>query len=132
MINHYALDQDHYGSLIEDLREHRQKGDPDVFYALMDFNQSIQLPADTCLRTCRRPAKESWYGAMAYKPLHSDVCLGEAEYNPFAFDVLMLGNMFRFHFTVSRNRSPSSQGLIRSGFRLWFPLCQRWRPYSTE
>ena len=125
MINHYALDQDHYGSLKENLREHRQKGDSDVFYALMDFNQSIQLPTDTCLRTCRRPAEESWYGSVLYKPIYSDVCLGEAEYNPFAFDVLMLGNMFRFHFTVSRNRSQPSQGLIHSEFRLWFPLCQR-------
>ena len=107
VINHYRLDQDHYSvGLEEDLREHRREGD--VLYALMDFNQSIQLPADTCLRTCRRPAEESWYGAMLYKPVCSDVYLGEVEYNPSAFDVLMLDNMFRFHFTVSCSRSPSS------------------------
>lgn len=96
MVNYYRYD--HNLKLhTEDLCAHRKTGL--VRYALMDYNQSIILPADTCVRTCRRPAKEALYGSAAYKPW--DIALGEPTYNPFAYDVGMLGNLFRTYFAVS-------------------------------
>ena len=65
----------------------------------MDYDQSIQLPPEVSLRDCRRPSDEACSGWDLYKP--DDVCNGQAEYNPFAFDVGMLGNLFRVHLSVS-------------------------------
>ncbi len=96
VINRYRVDHDR-DLLKEDLRQHRV-GD-EVFYALMDYDQSIQLPQECSLRNCRRPASESTFGAEIYRP--EDCASGEPTYNPFAFDVAMLGNVFRFHFSVS-------------------------------
>ena len=95
MVNCYRLDQDRV-RLQEDLRNHRRRSD--VFYSLMDYDQSIQLPQDVSLKHCRRPANEAWAGADWYNP--SDIYLGEPHYNPFAFDVGMLGNLFRVNFSV--------------------------------
>ncbi len=64
----------------------------------MDYDQSIKHPAHVCLKHFRRPAREAWAGAEQYRP--DDVCLGEPDYNPFAFDVAMLGNLFRVQFCV--------------------------------
>ena len=95
VINRYRIDQN--GELLkENLRQHRV-GD-DVFYAFMDYDQSIRLPQECSVRHCQRPAHESAFGAMIYKPRDTDQ--GEPTYNPFAFDVAMLGNVFRFHFWV--------------------------------
>nr|VWO98560.1 Oligoribonuclease (EC [Ganoderma boninense] len=77
----------------EDLHELRRR--PDIRYALMDYDQSIQLPLDVSVKHCRRPSDEAWMGWDLYKPL--DVWLGETLYNPFAFDVGTLGNLFRAH-----------------------------------
>ena len=95
VVNCYRLDSD-VQQLQEDLREHRTRDD--VAYALMDYDQSIQLPAGVSVKDCRRPSHEAEMGADIYKPL--DVWLGEPEYNPFAFDVGMLGNLFRSHLSV--------------------------------
>ena len=65
----------------------------------MDYDQSIQLPPEVSLRDCRRPSDEAYSGWDLYKP--DDLCNGQAEYNPFAFDVGMLGNLFRVHLSVS-------------------------------
>ncbi|RPD59843.1 hypothetical protein L227DRAFT_502830 [Lentinus tigrinus ALCF2SS1-6] len=81
-------------SLRSNLRHHRAT--EDVFYALMDYDQSIQLPLDVSLKSCRRPADEGCYGSGLYKP--TDLSLGQPTYNPFAFDVGMLGNFFRSNF----------------------------------
>ena len=83
--------------LRKDLFEHR-KGSG-VFYALLDFDQSIQLPADVPVKDCSRPSWEANAGMPLYKP--DDGLMGEPYYNPFAFDVGMLGNLFRVHFMVS-------------------------------
>ncbi|KAI0743609.1 hypothetical protein C8Q80DRAFT_1220561 [Daedaleopsis nitida] len=91
--NCYRLDRDR-GRLAQDLCQHRASNV--VFYALMDYDQSIQLPNDASLKHCRRSSEEAWAGAEMYKP--ADVMLGEPEYNPFAFDVAMLGNLFRVQF----------------------------------
>ena len=82
-----------------------------MFYALMDFNQSIQLPVDTSLKVCRRSYEEADYGAMHYKP--DDAWWGNPTYNPFAYDVGTLGNMFRFHFSVSTRVLISIRGDVR-------------------
>lgn len=94
-MNCYRLDQSRE-DLREDLCRHREGGE--VFYALMDFDQSIQHPEGVPLKHFRRPAAEAMHGSILYRPY--DVCLGEPDYNPFAFDVAMLGNLFRVHFAV--------------------------------
>ena len=96
VINYYRLDRKYRNGLQGDLHVHRRS--EDVLYALMDFNQSIQLPPDVGLKTCKRPYEESLYGSPVYKP--DDVGWGAAVYYPFAWDVALLGNMFRYHFSV--------------------------------
>ncbi|KAM5531272.1 hypothetical protein V8D89_015073 [Ganoderma adspersum] len=96
VVNCYRLDRDRR-RLSEDLVDHRKRGD--TLYALMDYDQSIHLPEVTSVKHCHRPAHEAWVGSDVYKP--DDVCLGEPTYNPFAFDVGMLGNMFRVYFSVA-------------------------------
>ncbi|KAI0355669.1 hypothetical protein OH77DRAFT_1454160 [Trametes cingulata] len=78
----------------EALRKHRRSHE--VWYALMDYDQSLLLPQDASVTTCRRPASETAAGAWLYKP--GDVNLGEPYYNPFAHDVGMIGMMFRYYF----------------------------------
>ncbi|KAI0355664.1 hypothetical protein OH77DRAFT_1424609 [Trametes cingulata] len=74
--------------------EHRRT--KEASYCLYDFNLSIQLPPDTSLRDCRRPAQEAMTTESSIQP--QDIILGEHVYNPFAFDVGCLGNLFRVHF----------------------------------
>ena len=95
MINCYRRDQD-YRQLQEDLRDRWTRDD--VIWALMDYDQSKKYPEGVSLRCYRRPECESWAGADVYRP--NDVFLGEPAYNPFAFDVAMLGNLFRVQFSV--------------------------------
>ncbi|KAI0645513.1 hypothetical protein C8Q79DRAFT_1119239 [Trametes meyenii] len=73
-------------------------------YCLFDFNLSIQLPPDTCLRSCRRPAIESVTALTSYTP--DDIALGQPFYNPFAFDVGCLGNMFRYFYWGAASAAP--------------------------
>lgn len=104
MVNYYRYDRN-FIAHNEDLHTHRRNND--AYYALMDFDQSIILPSDTCLKNCRRPSSESRNGSCAYKPWDTD--LGEPYYNPFAYDVGMLGNVFRWHLAVSTRRLLSLQ-----------------------
>ncbi|EJF65250.1 hypothetical protein DICSQDRAFT_152498 [Dichomitus squalens LYAD-421 SS1] len=94
VVNCYRLDRD-MERLSEDLVDHRRRAD--VLYALMDYDQSIYLPHVTSVKHCSRPAKEAWVGYGMYKP--DDIYTGEPTYNPFAFDVGMLGNLFRTNFS---------------------------------
>ena len=95
VINRYRMDQN--GELLKkNLRQHRV-GD-DVFYALMDYDQSIRLPQECSVRHCQRPAHESAFGAMIYKPRDTDQ--GEPTYNPFAFDVACMGGLLCEVLTV--------------------------------
>ncbi|KAH9856663.1 hypothetical protein C2E23DRAFT_940006 [Lenzites betulinus] len=71
-------------------REHRRSAN--VAYALFDFDLSLILPLDTSLTACRRPPLESLSGSYLYRPF--DLSLGERHYNPFAFDVACLGNLY--------------------------------------
>lgn len=80
------------------LREHIQS--PAVEYALFDFDLSLQMPLDISLKKCRRPAHEAFKGKRSYIP--EDVFHGEPHYNPFAFDVACLGNLYLCYFKASR------------------------------
>ncbi len=95
VVNCYRLDRD-IQQFRDTLREYRNG--INVVYAFMDYDQSIQLPLDVSVKNCRRSSDEACMGSELYKP--DDVCLGEPEYNPFAFDVAMLGNLFRVHLSV--------------------------------
>ncbi|KAI0821648.1 hypothetical protein BC628DRAFT_1422467 [Trametes gibbosa] len=88
----YDNDWDHR---LQRILEHCQT--PDALYALFDFDLSIQLPAETSLKHCRRPADEALIGKSFYHP--GDITMGESYYNPFAYDVACLANIFIFHFS---------------------------------
>lgn len=82
---------------VERRREHIHSSA--VVYALFDFDLSLQLPPDTSLKSCRRPADEAFIGKKLYHA--PDVYEGERHYNPFAFDVACLGRLYLAHFKVS-------------------------------
>nr|VWO98563.1 APH domain-containing protein [Ganoderma boninense] len=107
VVSCYRPDRD-YHKFDDDLRELRRG--PDIRYALMDFDKSIQLPLDVSVKDCRRPSDEAWTGWDLYKPL--DVCLGESLYNPFAFDVGILGNMFRAYLSEAVPTLPALAALF--------------------
>ncbi len=79
------------------LREHVRS--PAVEYALFDFDLSLQIPLDASLKRCRRPSYEAFEGKGAYHP--ADVLQGELYYNPFAFDVACMGNLYLCYFKAS-------------------------------
>ncbi|EIW56464.1 uncharacterized protein TRAVEDRAFT_73041, partial [Trametes versicolor FP-101664 SS1] len=68
-----------------------------ITYALFDFNLSLQLPLETSLKNCRRPASEAMLGVSVYHP--DDVLQCEPFYNPFAYDVGCLGFLFINYLT---------------------------------
>lgn len=59
-------------------------------YALIDFDLSIMLAPDIRRESFRLPRQKSWAGTYC----HSDVLQGELDYNPFAYDVGILGAVF--------------------------------------
>ena len=93
---HYYRDNMYTASWGEELKRLRKENR--ICYALMDFDQSIILPNHTDLRKCLRPSHEADHGEGVYKPWDGD--FGEPHYNPFAFDVGMMGNIFRMHLNV--------------------------------
>lgn len=88
-----GMERDDY---IEMLHEHRRTND--VLYAIMDYDQSLQLPESVSLKDCRRPASEADAGNGFYRP--TDLDLGQPYYNPFAWDVGAMGILFRVFFVV--------------------------------
>lgn len=70
----------------------------DVHYCIYDFDISRIFPPNAPLNACRRPASDSYEGAPPYHPL--DASCGEYYYDPFAFDVGCLGNLYRTFFSV--------------------------------
>ncbi|KAL7281812.1 hypothetical protein ACG7TL_005135 [Trametes sanguinea] len=83
----YSADSNHFS---QSLRERRRADS--VTYALYDFDCALQLPPGTSLKDCRRPPMETTIGKPDYHP--PDTWQGEVDYNPFAFDVACLGNLF--------------------------------------
>ncbi|OJT01669.1 hypothetical protein TRAPUB_7871 [Trametes pubescens] len=95
MVNWYCT-RSETDACAERLREHCRS--PSVAYALFDFDLSIQLPPETPLDSCRRPAEEALQGKQLLQP--GDVYQGERHYNPFAFDVACLGRLYLAWFKV--------------------------------
>jgi hypothetical protein len=86
----------------------------DLAFAVIDFDCSIMVPMNSSLRDCRLPAIRAHSGALI-QPY--DVSQGEIDYNPFAFDVGILGMTFCRQFQVRRPHigfamSHSSQSLL--------------------
>ncbi|KAI1794188.1 hypothetical protein LXA43DRAFT_998166, partial [Ganoderma leucocontextum] len=86
-----------------DLEEWQCKGivndhlqSPDLAFAMFDYDLSIKLPPGVSLKYCRLPSSEGDRGGFHFHP--RDISLGEPEYNPFAFDVGCMGNMFLYYF----------------------------------
>ncbi|KAI0661353.1 hypothetical protein C8Q70DRAFT_1043948 [Cubamyces menziesii] len=93
MINWYCRDGK-LDSCSQRLREHYSSSS--ASYALFDYDLALQLPSTASLKDCRRPALEAFLGKSEYHP--RDIHQGEGHYNPFAFDVACLGNLFLYHF----------------------------------
>ncbi|OSC99020.1 hypothetical protein PYCCODRAFT_1374017 [Trametes coccinea BRFM310] len=95
LVDYYSHDvfADEIGPVLAEYRRTHK-----VYYSLFDFNLSIKLPPSTSLRDCLRPAREAMTTCSPYEP--PDVALGEYAYNPFAFDVACLGNMFMVNFNA--------------------------------
>ncbi|CDO75410.1 hypothetical protein BN946_scf184855.g13 [Trametes cinnabarina] len=83
---------------------HAHRRNSSVSYALHDFDLALQMPPETSLKDCRRPSIEAWIGKCLYHP--TDAWQGEVDYNPFAFDVGCLGNLFIYHFAESITKAP--------------------------
>ncbi|KAI0630185.1 hypothetical protein C8Q77DRAFT_1136808 [Trametes polyzona] len=68
----------------------------DVYFCLFDFDISDALPRDVSVKTYRSDSIQTCYGTVSYHP--PDAWHGEPDYNPFAFDVGCLGNLYRSSF----------------------------------
>ena len=110
MINWYCRDGK-LDSCSQRLREHYSSSS--ASYALFDYDLALQLPSTASLKDCRRPALEAFLGKSEYHP--RDIHQGEGHYNPFAFDVACLGNLFLYHFVVCAFRSSMTLADIRKG-----------------
>lgn len=61
-----------------------------LLYALFDFDFSVQWPPEKDRIACRLPYNKAWGSFNLVK----DVSQGEFDYNPFIFDVGVLGVVF--------------------------------------
>ncbi len=95
MVNAYCPDLQEW-QCKDIVKNHLQS--PDLAFALFDYDLSIQLPPSVSLKQCRLPSTEGDRGPFNFHP--RDISLGEPEYNPFAFDVGCMGNMFLYHFAI--------------------------------
>ncbi|KAM5534035.1 hypothetical protein V8D89_012298 [Ganoderma adspersum] len=93
MVNFYSFGiyRDNFWHALE---EHRHG--PDALHCLMDFDRSLKLPSSTVLGACRLPAEAAMVSGTPYRP--PDLNLAEHDYDPFAYDVGCLGNMFRITY----------------------------------
>ncbi|RPD78062.1 hypothetical protein L226DRAFT_543568 [Lentinus tigrinus ALCF2SS1-7] len=101
LVNCYSLHRP-VSALNTEMREHRRSSE--IAYCLFDFDRALQLPLDTPLKSCRVAASGAMVALSPYHPL--DVSYGESEYNPFAFDVACLGNMFKLYFSHATTEFP--------------------------
>ncbi|KAI0630175.1 hypothetical protein C8Q77DRAFT_1136785 [Trametes polyzona] len=69
----------------------------DVHYCVFDFDISDVLPRDVSVKTYRSDSVWTYYGTASYHP--PDAWHGEHDYNPFAFDVGCLGNLYKSMFS---------------------------------
>ena len=86
------------------LRNHRR--DLHDAYCLFDFDFSCKFPPSTPLTSCRLGRDDLTVSDTPFNPL--DLHLGQYNYNPFAYDVAGLGNLFKYYFGVrTLSHSPS-------------------------
>jgi hypothetical protein len=67
-------------------------------YCLCDFDLSVMLPPSVDPTQYRLPYQRSWEGSEWQT---HDTSQGEFDYNPFAFDVGMLGVIFCMAYQVN-------------------------------
>ena len=131
MVNCYTFGP-YRDRFIHALGKHRRG--PGAFHCLMDFNRSLKFPSGKSLDACRLPGEAALVSATPYQPL--DLNLAEHDYDPFAFDVACLGNMFRITYAVRHHSSNNctSRRLILAVTlnRTSFPSSQCWPPFSTR
>lgn len=83
LVNHFGADSS--------LANNEVRSDGKLIYALFDFDISIMAPSDAKKGEYRLPYHMSWWGSFN-QPM--DTAQGEFDYDPFAFDVGMLGSEF--------------------------------------
>ncbi|KAF5325843.1 hypothetical protein D9611_000487 [Ephemerocybe angulata] len=91
LVNHFTSDTANRGSYQR--RCLRARGE--LLYAIFDYNLSIILPQDMDPKTFRLPYDMTWEGTCFEIP---DVWQGELDYDPFAYDVGILGHMFSVNY----------------------------------
>jgi hypothetical protein len=87
LVNHFGADS----SLANNEVRSELRSDGKLIYALFDFDISIMAPPDAKKGEYRLPYHMSWWGSFN-QPM--DTAQGEFDYDPFAFDVGMLGSEF--------------------------------------
>ena len=95
LVNGFCPELEDYES-VAILKDHLSSSD--LAFCFFDYDLAIQLP-NASLDDTRRPAWEGNRGSLEFHP--PDIYLAQPEYNPFAFDVACLGNMFLHYFTAS-------------------------------
>ena len=93
LVNHFSDDITLSVNLVRE--ELRSEGR--LIYAMFDFNASIMLPPIAKKEDFRLPYYESWVGSYAFP---CDTHQGEFDYNPFVFDVGVLGLVLSRVFQV--------------------------------
>ena len=73
----------------------------DVAYSFIDYNLQFECPREVTLRQCKVPVDVSSVSMF----IPSDLYLAPPFYDPFAYDVACLGNLFRCTFSVCSPRS---------------------------
>ncbi|KIM35890.1 hypothetical protein M413DRAFT_449518 [Hebeloma cylindrosporum] len=104
VVDHFA-DTDSLG-LNEVRRRLRNEGK--LSYAMIDFDWSMMVAPESKGR-CRFPYHMSWWGS-GFSP--HDTRQGEFDYDPFAFDVGMLGVVFCVHYQQHSKRLPMLAPLL--------------------
>lgn len=95
MVNHFGYDiiwPVSAESIRRDLRLTQR-----LSYAIFDFDWSIMLPPDADKAAYRRP----YYQSCGFFNGLEDTAGGEFDYNPFKFEVGVMGQLIRANFAVS-------------------------------
>jgi hypothetical protein len=92
LMNHFGAGNYDYQMLRQASRREGR-----LVYAMFDFDVSFIFPSSSTLEQRRLPYHLSWWGT--FSPLH-DTAQGELDYDPFAFDVGVLGVLFCHNFQV--------------------------------
>ena len=93
LVNHFSDDM----SMCINLVRGKLRSEGRLIYAMFDFNASIMLPPTAKKEDFRLPYYESWVGTFSFP---CDTQQGEFDYNPFVYDVGVLGLELRRSFKV--------------------------------